>query len=81
MKIRIGGFGRPEQMLDVTRLEFVTDDGEQSVFFVHIGKDGLSLEISAGGTFKNDGQIYDNRFAIHPNAANMVTLRPIKYEP
>jgi hypothetical protein len=50
------------------------------MFYVYGGKDGVSIEINAGGTFKAGGVVYDSRFAIHPNASNSVTLRPLVYK-
>lgn len=80
MKIKISGFGQPEQILDVTHLEVLSaEDDTRAMFYVYGGKDGISLEVQAGGTFKAAGKIYDNRFAMHPNAANSVTLRPVEY--
>ncbi len=81
MKIKISGFGQQEQILDVPHFEVLSDEDEaRAMFYVHAGKDGISLEVQAGGTFKAAGKIYDNRFAVHPNAANSVTLRPVEYK-
>ena len=80
MKIKISGFGQPEQILDVAFFEVLSpDDDTRAMFYVHMGKDGVSLDVSAGSPFKAAGKLYDSRFAVHPNASNSVTLRHVEY--
>lgn len=80
LRIKIGGFGEPVQVLEVTHFEVLSEgDDTRAMFYVYPGKDGVSLEVSAGGTFKAGGKVYDSRFAIHPIAGNAVTLRPVEY--
>lgn len=82
MKIKIGGtFGEPEQIIDALSIDFISDDDGRPLFHIYPGKDGVSIEVSAGVAFKHCGKVYDNRFSVHPNASNSVTLRAVEYKP
>ncbi len=43
MRIKIGGFGQPEQILDVTHFEVLSEDPTRPMFYVYGGKDGVSV--------------------------------------
>lgn len=78
MKIRIGGlYGEPTQYLDVKSVAFVADDGRDA-FEVRIVGDS-SIEVSAGGTFRAGGVLYDGRIMVIPNASNVVTIQAKPY--
>jgi hypothetical protein len=71
---------RDAQRLEAKGVRFVTEDG-RTMFEVHTGKDGTSIEVrGVDATFVED-VLYDSRLAACPNASNSLTIRVCRYDP
>ncbi len=60
-------------------VDFVTDD-DRIAFSVRIGKDGRSLEISAGDNYKVNGVLYSTSILVAPNVTNSITVSTKPYD-
>ena len=60
-------------------VRFVTDDG-RTMFDVHIGQDGRSIEIRGVDVTKVEDLIYDSSLVACPNASNSLTIRTLLYD-
>ena len=66
------------QTLPANSVRFVTDNGK-TMFEVHIGQDGQSIEVRAVVFVKVDDTLYGSRLAVCPNASNSITVRTVTY--
>lgn len=67
------------QVLPINGVRFVTDDN-RTMFEVHIGRDGKSIEVRGVDATRVDDLLYGSSLAACPNAANSLTIRVLPYE-
>jgi hypothetical protein len=66
-------------ILAAKSVRFVTDDG-RTMFEVHIGQDGRSIEIRGVDVTKVEDLIYSSSLVACPNASNSLTIRTLLYD-
>lgn len=66
------------QTLPVNGVRFVTDNG-RTMFEVHIGQDGRSIEVRGVDFAKVGDMLYDSKLAVCPNASSSITVRTVPY--
>ena len=67
------------QHLDAKGVKFVTEDG-RTMFEVHAGKDGTSIEVRGVDVTRVENVLYDSKLAACPNASNSLTIRVCRYD-
>jgi hypothetical protein len=67
------------ERLDAKGVRFVAEDG-RTMFEVHVGKDGTSIEIRGVDVTHVENVLYDSRLAACPNASNSLTIRVCPYD-
>ena len=67
------------QHLDVQGVRFVAEDG-RTMFEVHAGKDGTSIEVRGVEVTKVENVLYSSSLAACPNASNSLTIRVCRYD-
>jgi hypothetical protein len=60
-------------------VRFVTDEG-RTMFEVHIGNDGRSIEVRGVDVTKVGDMLYGSSLAACPNASNSLTIRTLPYD-
>jgi hypothetical protein len=70
---------RDVQRLEVKGVRFVTEDG-RTMFEVHTGKDGTSIEVRSVDVTNVENVLYDSRLAACPNASNSLTICVCRYD-
>jgi hypothetical protein len=66
-------------ILAAKTVRFVTDNGK-TMFEVHIGQDGRSIEIRGVEVTKVEDLIYSSSLVACPNASNSLTIRTLLYD-
>lgn len=66
------------QALPARGVRFVTDD-DRTMFEVHIGQDGRSIEVRGVDVTKVGDMLYGSSLAACPNASNSLTIRTLPY--
>ena len=67
------------QTLPHTGVRFVADDGK-TMFEVHMGKDGRSIEVRGVDCTRVEEILYSSSLAACPNASNSLTIRVLPYD-
>jgi len=66
-------------ILAAKSVRFVTDNG-RTMFEVHIGQDGRSIDIRGVDVTKVEDLIYSSSLVACPNASNSLTIRTLLYD-
>jgi putative heme iron utilization protein len=67
------------ERLDAKGVRFVAEDG-RTMFEVHVGKDGASIEVRSVDVTRVGNVLYDSKLAACPNASNSLTIRVCRYD-